>query len=253
MREEELYGVAGEREILRVDLDRLDGLWAKLRHVKIIGGEPMIIPEHEEFLRRLSERSDPTRVSLEYATNGTTRVSDFVLETWSRLQGLTIAFSVDGLRERNDFFRDGSRWESVIQNIHWFREHVRCRDLSFHIHTVVSIYNVHEIVELDAWLLAEFPDFWLVKDCLVNPDWLHIANLPGVEKERLRNHFQAASQEAGLARKRKSGYELIQGVLGREASADFSSFIAMHKKMNALRGSDPSVLAPQLLRLLEGA
>lgn len=234
----------------RTPLQVLDGLWERLEKVKFVGGEPLMAPDHAEFLARLDKSGRLEHVTLEYATNGTIRVSPEILRRWRRAKHLHLTFSVDGLGKANDFFRSGSRWEDVIANIHWYRERLADAHASMGTHTVVNIYNVHHLIELDQWLREEFPGFGPQVECLTSPRWLDVRHLPPPMKEELGARFEeyARAPEAPISRRQTFTY--VAGFLRRPFNSDLAHFVREDRRLNELRKVRLEDYHPHLIELI---
>lgn len=189
-------------------------------------------------------------MKLEYGSNGTTRVSPFVLECWQDLKELSLDFSIDGYKEHNDFFRTGSRWEEVVSNIHWYRERLRGPKFSITIHGVVNIYNVFNLVELDDWLTTEFPGIYLSKDILIQPGWLDIRSLPEYSKKELSRFYARAARNVHYPRFRRQPYGWIAQRLQDRDNPPFEDFLSQNQRLNELRQSRESELHPRLRALI---
>lgn len=211
------------------DPKKLEGVVSGLTHIKFMGGEPFITLEHVECLRMLDQMGRLPYLQLEYSTNATIRVTEEVLKFWSQAASLSLAFSIDGLREKNDQFRRGSKWEEVIQNAHWYMQNARAAKTVFLIHTVVNADNVHDIPEIDNWLSSEFPRVTLFKDILLAPDWLAIRNLPLSVKKAAAERISAAPQ--------RSNYEMILAALREPALIGPDSYKFESGRIDALEAT----------------
>lgn len=231
----------------RASFEIFDGLWEILDNVKFVGGEPFMSPDHERFLRQLEESGRIENVHLEYTTNGMFRVSPEVIRIWKRAKFVEIAFSIDGLRERNDFFRSGSDWRQIIENMHWFKSELAGPNVLISVHTVVSIYNVHELAEIDEWLASEFPGIHLGKDCLYDPPWLDCRNLPDAERERLAAYYSETSRTHPDAYAREQ-YAYV-GEFLRCGSGNFETFRRESARLNSARGETHDSIHPRLREL----
>jgi organic radical activating enzyme len=224
----------GFNGVLRPNLDQLNKLLPNIETLKLLGGEPFLTPEHNEILYSIRDQNIVHQLKIEYATNGTVRVSDEILEIWRNLKGLRLFFSIDGLGKNNDFFRTGSEWQRIIENINWYRKELAQCKVEFGIHTVVNIYNVREIVELDVFLAQEFSEFILSKDLIRNPAWLDIRNLPKLEKSRLRNYYGLVLEKKSASSHCLGQYKKILEYLEQQPSLHFSAFIDRHNALNRI-------------------
>lgn len=235
---------------LRADPTLLRDSWQHLDYIKLIGGEPLLYQkEHEQFLTDLANNSDLANMTLEYATNGTFRVSQTVLDVWAQLKHLRLTLSVDGLGKNNDYFRHGSRWDDFVANAHWFQENVKTRSTHLVFHTVVSIYNIHEIIELDHWLTRQFPRFTLSKDYLSDPNWLDLRTLPPEDRKPLIDLFRREKTNPLLSDVVAMQYGYLEQLLSEPAPTDFKTFFSEESRVNTLLGYRLEEYHPHLAQI----
>lgn len=128
---------------------------SNLTTVKILGGEPMMSPEHLEFLTKLMEKSkDPSKIELIYHTNGTKRPSEKVVDYWRQMKKIEIVFSIDGYGKVNEYQRIGSDWNILEENIKWYAG--LGIDFDFRLHTVLSILTIWQFDRLCDWAENKF-------------------------------------------------------------------------------------------------
>ena len=134
-------------------LDRID--LSNLNQVKILGGEPMMTPDHLDFLNRLmSESKDPSKIKLVYHSNGTKRPPQKVIDYWKQMEEIELVFSIDGYGKTNEYQRVGSDWDIIVENIKWYAE--QGVNLNMRVHSVLSILTVWTVDNLCEWLDNEF-------------------------------------------------------------------------------------------------
>ena len=130
-----------------VDIDSLD----ITSRVYISGGEPVIMPETLEFMKKCIQ-SDHTDFELTMSTNGVKFPQAFINAS-QHFANLNLSFSLDGYKEINDYWRSGSRWSSIVANMHL----AQSMGHSVTVNTVPGIYNVTNLHLLLEWLDQEFP------------------------------------------------------------------------------------------------
>jgi pyruvate-formate lyase-activating enzyme len=131
----------------RIDIDNLD----KKTSVYFQGGEPTIMPEVLDFMKRCIAKNR-TDFNLTMCTNGV-KISQEFLETVSHFPNTNFSFSIDGFEKINDYWRSGSSWDRVIANAHMMQS----QGHSISINTVPGIYNVTNLHLLFEFLDREFP------------------------------------------------------------------------------------------------
>lgn len=117
-----------------------------LEWVKFWGGEPLLTDLHAEFLELLDEQGLLSQVRLMYNTNGTVRVSDRVLELWSRAKLIEVWFSIDDLGDRFEYQRFGANWSEVTDNMKWYYDNLPHNHLMY----ISCSYG-----RLNAWALPD--------------------------------------------------------------------------------------------------
>jgi len=130
-----------------IDIDSLD----KRSSVYFQGGEPTIMPEVMEFMRRCLAKNK-TDFFLTMCTNGV-KLSDEFLDLISNFSNTNFSISLDGYSKINDYWRSGTNWNKVIQNTRVLQS----QGHSISINTVPGIYNVTNLHLLFEFLDQEFP------------------------------------------------------------------------------------------------
>jgi len=138
--EPEHLGAVGPLRSLtdRKGTDLVEGVVALVRryralHVSIVGGEPLVkFRELDILLPRLSEMG--VRVQVVTSAVRTIPIA------WSRIKGLTLTVSIDGLQPEHDARRKPATYKRILKNISGHRINVHCtitrqmlnRDRYFH-------------------------------------------------------------------------------------------------------------------------
>lgn len=116
---------------------------SNLELVKILGGEPFMTPNFVKFIDYLIERSDPTQITIEIATNGTVIPSYAVIEKLNKFKMLDIHVSLDAFDLSNDYQRYGSSYIDTFNNTKMYETIFQNVQTSFH--TVVSLLNANTL------------------------------------------------------------------------------------------------------------
>lgn len=123
--------------------------------VKFYGGEPLLAELHADFLEKLDQLGLLKNMRVIYNTNGTTQVSERVLDLWSRARLVEIYFSIDDVAARFEYQRTGSNWKEVTENMQWFADNMPHNHL-FYIMCSVSALNIYNLPAIIEWQRFNF-------------------------------------------------------------------------------------------------
>lgn len=155
-----------------------------LRHVKFVGGEPMLNEEFLYFLEKLIQLKVNNNCILELFTNASYFPNKKIVDNLTLFKGVRIHLSVDGYGSKNDYIRHPSKWSNVDDVVgRWLKIRDNNCNISIQLEITVSIYNVIYLEELLDW--------WIGKnDAIKNgeyrihiifvfyPEYLSIRNIP---------------------------------------------------------------------------
>lgn len=109
----------------------------RLRVLNLSGGEPLLIKQAREILRRLVESGAAAHIHLSFVTNGTA-VDEAFCQLVAGFKRVFVLVSLDGIGEINEYLRFNSTWTEVEAGIRLLR---RMPNADIHVNTVVSAYN----------------------------------------------------------------------------------------------------------------
>lgn len=130
-----------------VDIETL----SRTSRVYVTGGEPAIMPETVIFLKKCLD-AGKTDFELTMSTNGVKFPQEF-LDLLRHFPHVNLSFSLDGYGKINDYWRSGSSWEKIVENMRLMQQSGH----NISINTVPGIYNVTNLDLLLNWLDREFP------------------------------------------------------------------------------------------------
>ena len=131
--------------------DSLDELLPKVKYFEFTGGEPFLIQEHVDLLKRAADQGYAENITLHYNTNGT--VYPVELETvWAKFKRVEIALSIDNVGKRFEYERYGANWKEVNENVLRFENlKSRVNNIDLQLCFTVNVLNVLYLDELLAW------------------------------------------------------------------------------------------------------
>ena len=123
----------------------------KMERIYIAGGEPTVMPEVYEFLRRCV-KENKTNFEMNINTNAV-KISDKLFNLFSKFKKLWFTCSIDGPPKVTEYIRWGTNSQRQISNIHRLKK----GGAGIHFISVISIYNVHVLGDTMEFFDREFP------------------------------------------------------------------------------------------------
>jgi MoaA/NifB/PqqE/SkfB family radical SAM enzyme len=168
---------------------QLDSTMSEVRYIEFTGGEPFMIKEHFDLLKRLIERNYARQIEIHYNTNGT-QYPEEAEEIWQYFKHVEVAFSVDDVGARFEYQRTNAQWNEVCENITKFKT-MRERNLNMTLQVccTINVFNVMYLEDIAQWIDTQDFDF-VYWNMLHDAYYFSISTLPegakAVATERLR-------------------------------------------------------------------
>ncbi len=173
-----------------------DSIWEQLnehltniKQIYLVGGEPLLIPQHFKFLQLLIEKDCAKNITLEYDTN-LTILDEKILKIWKPFKKVILRASIDSIELQNNYIRYPSQWDKISENLNVVSglDNVR---LNFSI--TWQIYNAFSVT--DIW--QKYSHLGSVRT-LSSPKYLDIKILPKPLKQEIYSHlenFESSSEQ----------------------------------------------------------
>ena len=155
------------------------------KHVKILGGEPLIDKGLLERLVGLDPLKQ-SKISLLFVTNGSVDLTEFA-KLLPGYKQINYVVSLDGVGAAQDYIRRGSDWKLIEQNILNWNANNRPVDIAF----TLQCFNAMHFPELYRWCQDHGMKFTV--GIVENPEYLSIRSIP----PELRNKIFAKYQSIG--------------------------------------------------------
>lgn len=175
-----------------------DGLWPRqdnkfyedlekhihsIRFFEITGGEPLMIKEQFDILRKCVDAGVAGKIEVHYNTNGTQFPAEAVTDIWPHFKRVEIAFSIDDIEDRFEYQRHPAVWKDVDNNINRFMDS-GLKNLSTQVCTTLNFFNIWNIDELAYKVKKWNPDFWYI-NILHHPVEFDIQQIPYEYKQQI--------------------------------------------------------------------
>lgn len=210
------------------DIDSFDVDLSKLKSIKIIGGEPLLAKEHDQFIQKLLETHNSLdQLEITYHTNGTILPSKKILEFWKKIKQVKLTVSVDGFGELNNYLRPGqSKWDTIDRNVRQFVSWALEENSNIVVstHSVVSRINVMHLKELNDWIVdcgfTQLSEKEHTIDVLAYPLHMSLNWAPEDSKKLILTLIKNLLSENPDLVFSKSGMDWLQGVLSNPTPED---------------------------------
>lgn len=161
-----------------LDLDWFNIDLSHLREIKIVGGEPMMARQHDEFLGLLLKKNkNLDKVKIVYYTNGTVLPSSKVIEYWKHIGKVVLNISVDGIGDTNTYQRPGSEWGILEDTIRYYNA-LNMDNLELYSHSVITVLNLWTFHDFYDWHRKNFSNQFINIDISDYPEHLALRNMP---------------------------------------------------------------------------
>lgn len=159
---------------------------AKIKHIYINGGEPLLIDKHADYLKYLIDNDIAHNVTLQYSTNATV-INDLYIDLWKEFKHVEVMISIDDLHERNYYIRYPAKWKDIEKNLNWFLKLKNEKIINPIICQSVSILNTYHLDEF--WNYFSDLNLFVIHNYVNYPLHYSITNLPKHTKDILSNKF----------------------------------------------------------------
>jgi sulfatase maturation enzyme AslB (radical SAM superfamily) len=238
----------------------------KAKKLYIVGGEPLIIPEHVESLERLVASGRASEVEIEYNTN-LTNVTDRMLELWENFKQIRIGVSIDGYADVFEYQRTPAKWNHVYKNMKKLNDN-RNINLKCWFAFTVTAYNVFHVPEFMKWKLEEseldrFNPTWGVRPIITqhmchSPKYFNVKVLPALIKDEVSERYQQyidwilSSDHPNNVK--QEFVHICDGIIDFMNSEDYAkdwlkSFVFETQKLDEIRNQDIKKVVPELSML----
>ena len=224
----------------------LENTLTDIRYIEFTGGEPFMIQEHFDLLKRLVEKGLAGQIEIHYNTNGT-QWPEGAEEIWRHFKTVEIAFSIDDVGERFEYQRSNAVWTEVQDNIAKFitLRH-KLSNIKLQVCCTVNVFNLYYLNDVAHWIYGLTFDFvyWNV---LHDQYYFSIGTLPNNAKQAIEQHLRSQT----WPEKCRSEIDSIIDFMNKGTSLD-GKLLKMHaKELDFKRKQSFSSVAPEMAALID--
>lgn len=156
-----------------------------VNHIYFAGGEPMMQEEHWDILKYFVETGTAKDVSLVYSTNMSklSYKNQSIFDYWDHFKNVHVQMSIDAEGKRAEYWRDGTDWEEVFDNL----KKIKNSKAQYSIHSVITWVNIYSYLDLIKLLINEQITFGynMTIWCLEDNGEFSLQSLPDFKKEEI--------------------------------------------------------------------
>lgn len=121
-----------------------------IKKMMIVGGEPLLIEKHYDFLQDCVNKGHASNIVLEYNSNCTT-IPERAFDIWKEFKEVRIGASVDGHGLINDYIRYPSKFSHIHKNLCKLKE--AKGNYKIWIAATINVYNVLHLPDFMEWIM----------------------------------------------------------------------------------------------------
>ena len=232
----------------------------------IVGGEPLIIAEHQESLERLVASGKAGKIQLEYNTN-LTMVPNSLVHLWEQFKQIRIGVSIDGIDDVFNYQRTPAKFDAVYKNMMILQNNERINLKAWFAYTVTPM-NVFHTADFMKWKLTESgldkfnpldgPRPVITHHMCHSPKYYNVKVLPQYLKDQVAEHYQEHKDwilTTDFSDKVKDKFiKILTGIEKFMMSEDYSEewldqFISQTTKLDEVRNQNILDIVPQYAKL----
>lgn len=171
--------------------DQFEKIAPNLRSVYPIGGEPLIMPQHDTMLQKLVDWGYAKNIELEYDTNLTV-INPRLINLWKQFKSIQLRVSIDETGDRYHLVRNPGKWETLIKNINLLRSEgipIRGFTSSIGLPTIYSPFRLYPFSK--EYNIEYFQRFLYI------PEGMDITILPPSAKQEIIDTYINTEDQTG--------------------------------------------------------
>lgn len=166
----------------------------EIKKMMIVGGEPLLIEKHYDFLQECVTNGYANNIILEYNSNCTS-IPQRAFDLWKEFKEVRIGASIDGYGAVNDYIRYPSKFSHIHKNLVKLKR--ATGNYKVWIAATINIYNILYLPDFIEWIIdnnlfnAEDTDVRpiLTPHPLHRPNFQNIRILPKDAKQYVEKNF----------------------------------------------------------------
>lgn len=226
-----------------------------IKHIIFAGGEPLLIKEHHNLLKKIVESGHAKNIELRYHTNGTV-LPEGMIELWEEFGFVELMLSIDAWGDMNDYVRRPSKWQDIEKNLKILDKTSDKIDIKIlaTIHAL-NIFNIPDfatkILEMNFKKIGQLHHEGLFHPGTTHwPRYLCTKVLPHKVKQQIRNYWLSFEDlQTNKQWKERILYQ-IDFMMSEDHSELFPQMVEYIKQIDKLHTTDFESTFKQYARIL---
>jgi sulfatase maturation enzyme AslB (radical SAM superfamily) len=214
---------------------------SQLRHVYLAGGEPLLMKENLELLRRLNPD-----VNLRINTN-LSRTETQIFDAICEFKNVHWTVSVESLNEQFEYIRYGGKWSEFLHNL----DRIQQLDHRITFNMLWFLLNHESIFDCVDYLVSKgFHHNSFVIGALISPEHLNVRHLPNHVLQSLASRLESLiNQQPGYLL--EDSYRNMLHYIRQPFTQDLAGSFQQLQALDARRGLDSSKIFKELYKFRE--
>jgi MoaA/NifB/PqqE/SkfB family radical SAM enzyme len=252
--------------------EQMDANISEIRKLYIVGGEPLMIDRHYEFLQKCVDEGVANKITVEYNSN-LTNIPQRAWDVWKHFKRIQIGASVDGVGDIQYYMRPPSHFDKIYENLIKLSEAEG--NFKVWIAATINVFNVLHFPEFMEWIiLNKIPKVnddnvrpIITPHPLHGPKFYNIRMLPKFAKDAIKEKYEQYKpklekliEESDFTDDRKKASKrevnkLLDQYVDYMYAKDFSEFMPQFweatRRLDKIRGHSIEESIPELYELIK--
>lgn len=200
------------------------------KRIKLLGGEPTIMPEVHKMLDDLTSNKI-FDVPLFITTNVTNTNQTFI-DKISRFENVHYTFSLDGIGSVVEYIRSPIKWKTAEDNMKVYAKNAASSSITY----TVQAYNLLHLREFIEWFSKNDLNISLRFEVLTTPSWASYRSIPNnIRQKYLSILLEDDIITDDIIQKSPSLIPMIERCLSDETEYDIFNFVNVTKRYDKVR------------------
>jgi MoaA/NifB/PqqE/SkfB family radical SAM enzyme len=224
----------------------LESVMSEIRYIEFTGGEPFMIREHFDLLKKLVDQNHAHQIEIHYNTNGT-QYPEGAEEIWKNFKHVEIAFSIDDVGARFEYQRTNAQWNDVTNNIELYRQmRSRNSNISLQVCCTINVFNVLYLEDVVNWISQQNFNF-VYWNMLHDAYYFSISTLPTKAKQIVSDRLKLIN----IPDQYRGEFDRVIDFMNNGASLDGKLLRIKIQDLDFKRNENLATVMPELAKAID--